>query len=171
MDYSILDYAILAILSLSVVIGLWRGLLKEVLSLATWLLALFVSMRFSPDIMGYLAGAIPDERVQYVVALIVLFVLSALVGVIVTQVISKSAKVVGLGFFDRLLGAVFGVLRGAVVVVILLLLIKASPFADKDWSNNAVLPQYFSPAVQYFEGMAPVKLLAIKQWIMNVTRV
>lgn len=112
------DYALIGIVSISVLIGLWRGAVYEVLSILGWPLAFLVSRYVAPQ----LATAIPiaTEQTRVMVSYVVVFVAVLVLWAILAWLFSKLGKAVGLGLVDGMLGAVFGLLRGVLVVIALI---------------------------------------------------
>jgi membrane protein required for colicin V production len=115
MAFNQVDIVILIITLLSSVFGLWRGLIKEVLSLLTWIAALLVSRVYSESLAGLLSGMIENEGIRYVTAFTLLFITVMLLGTLLTSLMSKLLTVSGLKLADRLLGAVFGIARGVII--------------------------------------------------------
>ncbi len=114
------DYAVIAILALSVIFGWWRGLVYEVLSLAGWVVALVVSRLFAEKLAPLLPLA--QEYLRLTVAYALLFMCTLLACGVVAWLLSRLVKLVGLGWLDSSLGAVFGALRGVLVLLVLVLL-------------------------------------------------
>jgi membrane protein required for colicin V production len=109
------DYAILAILALSVLISIWRGLVREVISILSWLVALWLAVRFAVDMAEWMPAAISNPSLRYVAAFACLFLGTIIVLELIGVLIAKLLRAVGLGFLDRLLGAIFGFARGALI--------------------------------------------------------
>ena len=115
-----LDYTVIAIIVLSALLGWWRGLAYEVLSLLGWIVAILVARLFAASIVPYMpAGA---EAARAAAAYAVLFIGALIIGGIVAWSLSKLVKFVGLGWLDGLLGVVFGMVRGVLIVLVLVLL-------------------------------------------------
>ena len=110
------DYSILAIIGASVLISLWRGFTKEALSLAGWVIAAWVALTFANNLQTLLEPHISVPSLRLVVAFAILFIatlfLAGLVNYLAVQVIKKT----GLSGTDRVVGILFGVARGCVVV-------------------------------------------------------
>lgn len=111
------DYALIGIMSISVLVGLWRGAVYEVLSIMGWPLAFLVSRYVAPQ----LATALPiaNEQTRVALSYVGVFIAVLLVWAMLAWLLSKLAKAVGLGLVDGVLGAVFGVARGVLVVIAL----------------------------------------------------
>lgn len=140
MVFNQVDIVILIITVLSSAFGLWRGLIKEVLSLLTWVAALLVSRVYSEPLAGLMTGMIDNDGIRYVSAFAILFVIVMMLGTFLNFLISKLLNVTGLKFADRLLGAVFGVARG--VIIVLVILFVASMFASETqlWQQSQLIP-------------------------------
>lgn len=117
-----LDYAVIALVALSVLLGWWRGLVYEVLSLLGWVAAYVVARLFVENVAPHMPAALGPEAIRMVVAFVLLFVVTLLVSGVLAWLLSKLVKFVGLGWLDGFLGALFGLLRGAFLVLVLVLL-------------------------------------------------
>lgn len=118
---SSLDIVVLGILAGSTILGLMRGLVKEVFSLAAWVLAFIGARTFGPLLAQLLPGA-DNPALRHAMALILVFVLILVGAGLVGSLLAGVVRLVGLGAYDRLLGVMFGLLRGGVAVVALALL-------------------------------------------------
>jgi membrane protein required for colicin V production len=116
------DYAVIAIILLSALMGWWRGFVYEVLSLLGWIAAGLVAKWFASSASTYMPNALGAESAKTAAAFVVLFVVTLIVGGIVAWTLSKLVKWVGLGWLDSLLGTVFGALRGVLLVLVLVVL-------------------------------------------------
>lgn len=116
------DLCVLAILAISLLLGLWRGLVSEVLALAAWVLALLAGKTFSSDAAPALAGVIKDPTLQMSVAFALIVVAVILLVALVRFLLRELLRAAGLGVADRLLGACFGLGRGLLVVLLGVLL-------------------------------------------------
>ncbi|WP_295540453.1 CvpA family protein [uncultured Thiohalocapsa sp.] len=137
------DYVIIGVIALSAVIGLARGLIREVLALGVWIAALLAAWVFYRPVADELTPwlATPSLRMGTAVVIIVLGVLIA--GAILGWVLSLLVEKTGLTGTDRLLGMVFGAGRGAVLVALLVFLASLTPLIeDPWWSQSALLPKF-----------------------------
>ena len=119
---TIFDYVVLAIIGLSVFFSIMRGMVREVLSLAGWVLAFFVAKTFTLELAPLLPEAIPTETLQYLAAFVILFLATLLISALLSIALSQIFKTVGLGWLDSVLGGFFGTLRGVLIVGILVFL-------------------------------------------------
>ena len=137
------DAGILAIVLLSVVIGIARGFMVEALSLCAWVAAVVAATAFGPALAGVFEGRIelPSARIALGYGLV--FVATLLVGALATWVVRRLVEESGLSGTDRMLGLVFGLVRGVLIVVVLVLLSGLTPFPrDPWWRESRALPSF-----------------------------
>jgi membrane protein required for colicin V production len=137
------DIAILSVIGISAVISLFRGFVREVLSLVAWVLAFWVAISFTTQATGLLVDYIQIESVRYVVAFIGLFVGSLLLVGIINHLIAKIMDKTGLSGTDRMLGVVFGVVRGVAIVGLLVFLVGLTRVPRDPWWNESTLMGHF----------------------------
>ena len=119
---TVIDIVVLAIVGISVLFGMLRGLMREVLALVAWAASFLLANLLAPDAATLLPQAMASEEFRLLVSFVVIF-LVALVGLSVLAILaSKVVRIVGLGPADRVVGGVFGLARGVLVVMILVLL-------------------------------------------------
>jgi membrane protein required for colicin V production len=130
------DYAVLAIIGLSIFFSMMRGLVREVLALIGWIAAFFVAKTYTLELAPLLPKAIPTETLQYLAAFIILFLATLLVSSLLAVALSQVFKKVGLSWIDRGLGAIFGALRGLMIVGVLVFLGGLTEFPkDTAWRS------------------------------------
>jgi membrane protein required for colicin V production len=136
------DYCILVALALSVGMGLWRGFIGEVLALACWVAAFWVAWQFGDKLaLQFTAVALPSARLVLGYALCFVGVLIA--GALVSYVMRKLIAGSGLSGSDRMLGMVFGLLRGLALVTLTVLLLGFTPLPrDPWWKQSQLLPSF-----------------------------
>ena len=140
--FTVIDYVILFVVILSGVVSLFRGFIKEALSLLLWVLAFSLTLSFNDVVSDYLVDVISLPPIRFAVANAGLFFVIMLIGSILNQAISTLIKTSGLGMFDRMLGLLFGVARG--VLVMLAVVIICPYIVDienaKWWTASALVP-------------------------------
>jgi membrane protein required for colicin V production len=137
------DWVILAILGLSILIGLWRGLVAELLSLVIWIAAFWVAAAFGPAVAAQLEHVIsvPIARIGlgYALCFIAVLIIGALVRFATRRLIWST----GLSGIDRLFGMLFGFVRGVLLVTLLVFLVGLTLFTREPWWQQSVLlPQF-----------------------------
>lgn len=116
------DLAVLAVVALSALLGWWRGLLYEAVSLLSWVAAYFVARLFAPDVVEYVPASVGTEPARMAVAFSILFALTLIVGGVLAWGMNKLVKAAEMQRLDGSLGAAFGLLRGGFLVLVLMLL-------------------------------------------------
>lgn len=116
------DYAVLGIVGLSVIVSIWRGVVRESIALASWVAAFFAAQAYAGTFAQLLPQSIPGDSARLLVAFVLVFLLVMVVAALIAIVISKLVRRIGLGPVDRGIGAIFGLVRGMLAVLILVLL-------------------------------------------------
>ena len=127
------DWVLLALLAVSALLGLWRGLVFELLSIAGWLIAYFAAPMLAPVIESWMPQQRFDPGLLHVLALCLSFILILLVWSLGAKLVRALLHATPLSIIDRLLGGAFGLLRGLLICAILTLLINMTP--AKDWPS------------------------------------
>ena len=137
------DYIIICVLALSVLVGLWRGLISEVLALVIWIAAFWVAWTFGPTVAAHFDALIKLPSARIIVGYGLCFVAVLLLGALLRFVIGRLVESTGLSGTDRLLGMVFGLARGVLLVTLLVFLLGFTAFTrDPWWQQSALLPQF-----------------------------
>ena len=129
------DYALMAVMLLSLVLGLWRGFIYEVLSLLGWPIAFVLSNIYANSIVHLIPLANDSLRLSVVYVLLFAVVLIAW-GVLV-MMLTKLLKAMGSGWPDRMLGGLFGIVRGGFVVLIMMWMAGMTALPDQQFWRNA----------------------------------
>jgi membrane protein required for colicin V production len=136
---TLFDYLVIFVLIASVVISTMRGLVKEMISLASWIVAFVVANAYGAELAKLLPAMVPGEVVRLILAFIVLFIgvriLMGLLGMAVDALI----KAGGLSLTDRGLGGLFGLGRGLVIVLAAVILCGMTTIPQQDFWKNALL--------------------------------
>ncbi|MCY7295245.1 CvpA family protein [Alteromonas sp. a30] len=145
-----IDFTILGIIVISTLISLARGFVKEAISLLVWTAAFFVSRHFYPYLAIYFTN-IQDDIVRNGVAIAILFVVTLILGGLINYLVHQLVHISGLSGTDRALGAVFGLLRGALIVsAVLFFMDSFTPFSGSvSWQESMLIPE-FSIVIEWF---------------------
>ncbi|MGH8353322.1 MAG: CvpA family protein [Pseudomonas sp.] len=147
MVFTWVDWAIIAVISVSSLISLKRGFVKEALSLLTWIIAGVVAWTFGGALSQHLTEFIEMPSARVIAACAILFIATLMVGALVNFLIGELVRVTGLDGTDRLLGMVFGAARGALLVVVLVGLLSLAPVQqDPWWQQSSLLPHFLMVA-------------------------
>jgi membrane protein required for colicin V production len=159
------DWSIIAILGVSSLIGLYRGFIKEALSLLTWAVAFVVAMSFRDPMSLLLVDAIDTPSVRQMAAFAILFVATLIVGAMVNYLVSELVRMTGLSGTDRLLGMMFGVARGVVVVLAIVILVPPLVAIDQDawWQQSKLIPHF-----QAMEDWAKLITARLTDYFVNL---
>lgn len=153
------DYAIIAVLALSVLISLIRGFVREALSLVSWVAAFWVAFTFYNILAQMLEKQIHSSGMRIAVAFGVLFLVTLILGALINYLIGQLVDKTGLSGTDRLLGVIFGFGRGVLLVTVLLLLGQLTPMPDEPWWKSSLLIAEFHPAELWLKGYLPQSML------------
>lgn len=140
MNMNEVDIAILAIVALSAFFGLWRGLVKEVLSLLTWVAALVVAGVYSSALEPLLGPIAINATVRYAAAFAILFIITMIVGSLINYFVSKLINFSGLKFADRLFGGAFGVARGVIIIMVIMMVTRSFVSETRYWQESRFVP-------------------------------
>src|SRR5512133_1739834 len=130
---AMLDWVFLAVLAASFLLGAWRGLVYEVLSVMSWVAAFVVAQWLAPDAAALLPVQRAPEAGRYAVGFVVVFIGVVFTGALLAWLTKKLVDSVGLRPVDRMLGAAFGLVRGVVLLLALAVVISMSPARRADW--------------------------------------
>jgi membrane protein required for colicin V production len=159
--YNVADWAIIAVVALSVLISLVRGFVKEALSLLVWVLAFVVAFFFSDRLALLLGELVQLPSLRYLAAFAILFVCTLIVGSVVNFLIVQLVKMTGLSAIDRLLGMMFGICRGVLIALLILIFLpKVIPVEQDPWWQHSRL----IPRVLVLENWSRATASAITGW-------
>lgn len=161
---TVVDVILIIVIFLSALFSLIRGFVKEAISLATWIIAIWLAATFTPKLAAVLPSGIESEAVRQAVGFGVLFVLSLMVGALVNMLVSQLVKKTGLSGADRIFGVFFGILRGAAIIIVFVIIGGMTPLPETDWWQTSVLLQWFESAAIVIQQYIPEDLgLSYKQ--------
>lgn len=131
------DWALLAVLVLSIVVGLWRGLVFEVLSLVGWVVAFFAAQAFAPMLSVYVPFGVPGGALNHGITFALAFVVALVVWALASRLVRLLIHATPLQPVDRVLGGVFGAARGAVLLLAVATVVLLSPAQrSPEWQRS-----------------------------------
>ena len=148
------DYVVLAVVALSLMIGVWRGVVSEILALVAWVAAFFAARTWAEPAGRLLVSGTVEPLWRLIAGFVAVFVAVLILFALVRWIASQLLKAVGLGSLDRVLGALFGVARGVLVVFVGVLLAGLTALPQQQWWRQARLAPPLETAV-----------LAAKPWL------
>lgn len=158
------DYTFIGIVVLSLLLGVWRGLVREALSLVALIAAFLASGLYGPDVTRWLDSAIDSPLTRSASAHILVFVAVLLAGSLLTWLVSKLVDAAGLTGANRLFGAGFGVLRGLLIVTAFVLIARLTALRDEPALRASTLRPMLDPLATSLHAAIPSEWLA---WLGN----
>ena len=149
------DLIIVGIVIISALISLVRGFVKESISLASWVLAGFIALRYFAPLAELLEPYVESPTIRTGTSFAILFVCSLIIGAIVNFMASQLVTKTGLSGTDKSLGVVFGAARGLLIVVILVLLAGLTPMPSESWWQASTMIDYFSSMANWIKDIMP----------------
>ena len=157
MEYA--DYVVLGIIAISILVGAIRGFIKEAFSLAVWAAAFLVAFQYSGVLAQLLESHLELPSARTSLAFAGLFLLVLLVGGLLTFLVGKLVEKTGLSGTDRLLGGVFGGVRGLVLVLALMLVAGLTPIPQDPWWQQSRTIQSLMPLAEWSAQYLPDYIL------------
>jgi membrane protein required for colicin V production len=152
---NLVDYLIIVVLLASMVLGALRGFVREAVGLLSWLGGVWLAWRYAPLVEPHLGGAIGEPPVSTWAARVVILIAVLLVGWLIAAILGYLLRHSGLSLLvDRLLGLLFGVLRGAVVVALFVLLGGFVELTRVEWWQESQLLPYAGELAGWIQTFA-----------------
>ncbi|WP_298931445.1 CvpA family protein [uncultured Ramlibacter sp.] len=139
-----LDWVFVAVLLASLLLGAWRGLVYEVMSVLGWIAAFVLAQWFAPAMASWLPMGGAAEPLRYAAGFVVVFIATVFAAGLLAWLAKKMIEAVGLRPVDRMLGAAFGLVRGGVLVLAAAVVVHMTALKDEPWwkeSAGAVVAQ------------------------------
>ena len=155
---TIFDYLVLFVLLASVVISTMRGLVKEILSLLSWVVAFVVANAYGAVLAPMLPAMIPGDAVRLMVAFVALFLGVRILMGLLSLAVEALVKASGLSLADRGLGGLFGLARGIVIVLFAVILCGMTTIPQQDFWKDALLSPMAETAARTIKPFLPAAL-------------
>ncbi|MGH8530859.1 MAG: CvpA family protein [Nevskiales bacterium] len=159
-QFMVVDYIIIGLVVVSALFGLLRGFMREVIALVSWIVAFWLAFQFGPALAIWLEPHISVPSLRQGAAYAGLFIGVLIVGGLAGYFLARLIYATGIGGTDRVLGLVFGALRGLVIVLIAILLGGMTVLREDPWWQQSVSIQYLEPWAQKLREMLPEEFKA-----------
>ncbi|MEF8699115.1 MAG: CvpA family protein [Candidatus Accumulibacter sp. UW26] len=147
------DYLVLAIVSTSLLLGMWRGVVGEIIALIAWVLAFFAAKWWGAE-LGQLFVGLADPTLRVIAGGVTVFIAVLIAMALLRLIVGRLLSVLGMTLSDRLLGIIFGVARGLVIVLVLVAGGGMTALPKEEWWSEA-----------YFASPLETAVLASKPWL------
>jgi len=161
------DFVVIGIVLVSCLISIARGFIKESISLMTWVVAIWIAMRFYLPLSDLLVNWINTPSARNITAFAVLFVVTLLMGSLLNFLVNGVVKRAGLSGFNRLVGVLFGFARGILVIGLLVLMSRHTSITNDPWWNESALLSHFSPIADGISYLMPQKVHQISRLLSD----
>lgn len=149
-----IDWVIIVILTISTLLSLWRGFVREALSLLGWVAAFLVAHIFVDQMAAMLAGAITNVTGRYVASYAILFVVTLIAFTIIAHLAGKIVSATGLTLLDRLLGTVFGLARGIILILVVTYVVQQLvPPENQQWLQQSLLMPHLQVLANWVQAV------------------
>ena len=154
---TVFDYALLIVLALSAAVGMWRGLVSEIMALVAWITAVFMAWRYASTAARLFTTLIEEEIWRDAAGFLLVFCAVLILAALLRWMLRELLKVAGLRPTDRFFGALFGLVRGFAIAFVAVLLGGLIGVAEEPWWANARFSRPLETAV-----------IAAKPWLPEV---
>lgn len=148
-----LDYLLFAIVAISVIAGLVRGLLREIIALVTWFTAVWLAWHYGPSVEPHLGGLLAYDGVRAWVARGIVFFLAVMAGSLVASVVNRFVRLSLFSGTDRAFGGLFGLMRGLIVVGLFVIVCHAVRLEGEPWWRSSILVPYAERVANVLRSM------------------
>lgn len=149
------DYLIVGVMFVSMVLGMLRGFVREAIGLLAWLGGLWLAWRYAPDLEPFLGGMVRERPVSLWTARVLLLFAVLLVGWLIAGILGYFLRHSALSVLvDRILGLVFGLVRGAVVIAVFVMLAEFVELNRVEWWKRSNLLPYASEIASWIQNFA-----------------
>jgi membrane protein required for colicin V production len=154
--FTAFDYAVMAVIGLSALRGAWRGFIGEIFGLIGWIAAFLVACRYVERVVPWIPAHWPGGALtQWLIAFALIVIAVVLVAGVANALLGRIVQVSGLSGVDRSLGLMFGLVRGVVLVLILVVLGGLTELPQQDFWRNALLRPYAEQGVRELKPLLP----------------
>ncbi len=158
MNWTWIDWLLIAFILISGVISLWRGFIKECLSVVIWLLSIVIAWLYADSLAFTLDGVIDSYAARFAISAVALSVGVLLTGAIIQMILGKLISFTGFSSTDRLIGVIFGLCRGIMIITIIVGVLEHLPIHRTSWWQRSVLMPKFEYLAVWSKGVVTDKI-------------
>ena len=151
------DWVFLAVLGLSMLLGAWRGLVYEVLSVLGWAVSFYAAQYFAPTVSGWLPLQSSSQTVRYAAAFVIVFVAAVFAAGLLAFLLKKLIEAIGLRPVDRTMGAAFGLVRGAILLLAAAVVMDMTALKNSVWWQESKGAPVLSATLKGLKPVLPEK--------------
>ena len=150
------DLVLVGLIGISVLIGFFRGFVKELISLITWVIAIYMAIMYASPLAAYMKFT-SVAVVRSLIAFLLIFVGTVFVGAVINYIVGSIVRATPFSLADRILGSGFGFLRGLAFGTILVLLGGLTPLPQSKWWQDSLLVTQFQVLAVWFKDQLPAE--------------
>ena len=151
------DWVLLAVLAFSMLLGAWRGLVYEVLSVLGWAASFYAAQYFAPMVASWLPLQSSSETVRYAAGFVLVFVVAVFTAGLLAFLLKKLIEAIGLRPVDRTMGAAFGLVRGVILLLAAAVVINMTALKNSEWWQESRGAPILSAALKGLKPVLPEK--------------
>lgn len=152
---ALVDFGIVLIISVLLVLGLIWGFVKIAIALGTWVAASAISITFAPNLAASMLQSIETPAMRLSIAMGILFVLTIMLGALVSFLVRQIISKTGLSALDRVLGMIVGTSLGFIIVTALVFVAGLTPVPDYNWWTESLLVERFETLAKWLQAYLP----------------
>ena len=154
-----IDLAVLAVIVLSAFISFMRGFFREAVSLAMWVMAILITLTFTAQFSTLLPDTIETAAARASISSMILFFGTLAIGTIISWLFQRIVDSASLTKIDRFAGVAFGMGRGCILIILLVLAAHLTPAMKQEiwWRESATMP-YLEKAARYLHAQLPASI-------------
>ena len=161
------DYVIIAVIVISTLIGVWRGFVRETLSLVIWVAAFWLAYLWASTFEVYFSGAISDRPLRLISAFVLIFLTVHVVGFVISRLSASLLESIGLNGVDRMAGGGFGIVRGVVLVAAVVLVAGVTSIVKEPLWQHSYMIGLFSDGLAWVQHYYPLDIDAVIRQASN----
>lgn len=166
--FTFADYGVIGFLLISIFISLFRGFVRECLSLVTWILAVIIALKFHSQLNFVLEPYISTPSLRVFASFGILFIITLILGGLVSFLFTRLIVCTGLTGTDRCLGVLFGIARGVLLVSVVIILLTFTSFTEDEWYQHSILIPKFNPIIDWLKTFLPQALKHVTEVVHNI---